>query len=89
METGEQLQRRATGASTSLSIGTLHPDYTYTYSVSALTAVGMGPLSASRSIRLPEDGEESAQAHALQKGFVTYSIEITTFYQYTSIFLSN
>lgn len=57
METGEQLQRRATGTASSLSIGSLHPDYTYTYSVSAVTAVGMGPFSSFRLTRLPEDGE--------------------------------
>ena len=58
METGEQLQHRASGAdTTSLSIGSLHPDYTYTYSVAAVTAIGMGPFSAFRSTRLPEDGK--------------------------------
>ena len=59
METGEQLQQRATGAASSISIDSLHPDYTYAYSVAAVTAVGMGPFSAFRSTRLPEDGKEA------------------------------
>lgn len=58
METGEQFGRTAPGSATSLSIASLHPDYTYTYVVAALTAVGSGPISTFRSIKMPEDGEK-------------------------------
>ena len=57
METGAQSQHRATGSDSSLSISDLHPDYTYTYTLAATTALGMGPFSNFSSIRMPEDGE--------------------------------
>ena len=60
-ETGEQLQRRTAGDASSLTISSLHPDYTYTYIVAAATAVGRGPFSTAGSARTPEDGEPSEQ----------------------------
>ena len=78
METGEQLQHRASGAdTTSLSIGSLHPDYTYTYSVAAVTAIGMGPFSAFRSTRLPEDGK----AYGVIWVFHNMQLGLSTLYQ--------
>ena len=66
METGEQLlQRTSDSNATSLSVGSLHPDYTYTYSVAAATSVGMGPYSAFFSTRLPEDGELSDDSNCM------------------------
>ena len=59
LETGEQFQRRAQGTATSLSVESLHPDYTYTYIVAAGTSVGRGPFSMSRSVKMPEDGKKS------------------------------
>ena len=57
MDTGEQFQRRVVGPASSLTLPSLHPDYTYTYIVAASTAVGTGPFSISSSIRMPEDGK--------------------------------
>lgn len=53
LEIAEQFQHRTTGDMSSLNIGGLHPDYTYT---SAGTGIGRGPFSTFHSIRMPEDG---------------------------------
>ena len=58
LETGEMFEQRTTGNATSLTIRALHPDYTYTYVVAAATAIGTGPFSIFRSIRMPEDGKD-------------------------------
>ena len=50
----------AVGTATSLSVGSLHPDYTYSYIVAARTSVGIGPFSLPRSIKMPEDGKRSS-----------------------------
>ena len=56
-ETAEQFERSTTGNTMSLSIGGLHPDYTYTYTLAAGTGIGRGPFSTFHSIRMPEDGK--------------------------------
>ena len=38
------------------SITDLHPDYTYSGKVAAVTAVGTGPFSSDIQVRLPEAG---------------------------------
>ncbi len=58
LETGERSQYRTTGTETTLSIRSLHPDYTYTYSVASGTALGTGPFSVPRSIKMPEDSKQ-------------------------------
>ena len=61
-DSGEQLQyRTTTGSASSLLISSLHPDYTHTYIVAAATAVGTGPFSTPRSVRMPEDGESTTK----------------------------
>ena len=42
--------------STSLTIGSLHPDYVYQWAVTAVT-IGVGPYTTIMSIRLPENGK--------------------------------
>ena len=53
VETGRVLQEVA--ATTTLTIGSLHPDYSYEWIVTAFT-VGVGPYSASSRVTTPEDG---------------------------------
>ena len=55
-ETAEQFEQSTTGDMSSLVIGGLHPDYTYSYTVAAGTGIGRGPFSTFRSIKMPEDG---------------------------------
>ena len=57
LETGERSQYRTAGTQTMLRVQSLHPDYTYTYIVASGTAVGTGPFSVPRSIKMPEDGK--------------------------------
>ena len=57
-ETAEQFQHSAAGNMSSLSIGRLHPYYTYTYSIAAGTGIGTGPFNTFRSIKMPEDGKQ-------------------------------
>ena len=54
-QTGNNLTYQAT-AHTVFTIGDLHPFYTYSFSVQAVT-VAAGPLSLSQSIRTPENGK--------------------------------
>lgn len=49
-----------TTAHTVFIVGDLHPYYTYTFSVQAVT-VAAGPLSTSRSLRTLEDGKFNAE----------------------------
>lgn len=56
-ETGDSISYTTTGNSSSFTIEGLHPDYFYTYRISAATAVGSGPLSEIFNIRMPEDGK--------------------------------
>ncbi len=42
--------------STSLVIGSLHPDHIYQWTVTAVT-IGVGPYTTTSSIRMPEDGK--------------------------------
>ena len=55
METGRLLS--FTVNTTTLSVPTLHPFYTYTCVVAAVT-VGIGPYSATVEVKLPEDGKQ-------------------------------
>ena len=55
METGRLLSF-TTVNTTTLSVPTLHPFYTYTCIVAAVT-VGIGPYSATVEVELPEDGK--------------------------------
>ena len=56
METGRLLSFTAVNTTT-LSVSTLHPFYTYTCIVAAVT-VGIGPYSTTVEVELPEDGKE-------------------------------
>ena len=56
METGRLLSFTAVNTTT-LSVPTLHPFYTYTCIVAAVT-VGLGPYSATVEVKLPEDGKQ-------------------------------
>lgn len=53
METLEQYQY--TALTTNFTINGLHPYYTYTVLVAAVT-IGAGPFTPGRSIRMPQDG---------------------------------
>ena len=52
--TGRAFVRVST--TTSLEITSLHPDYVYSWVVTAVT-VGAGPYTAASTIRTPEDGQ--------------------------------
>ena len=56
METGRLLSFTAVNTTT-LSVPTLHPFYTYSCIVAAVT-VGLGPYSATVEVKLPEDGKQ-------------------------------
>ena len=56
METGRLLSFTAVNITT-LSVPMLHPFYTYTCIVAAVT-VGVGPYSATVVVELPEDGKQ-------------------------------
>ncbi len=56
-ETTERIQHVVSGAILSLNVSSLHADYTYHYMIAAGTIQGMGPYSASRSVRMPEDSK--------------------------------
>ena len=56
METGRLLSFTAVNTTT-LSVSTLHPFYTYTCIVAAVT-IGIGPYSATVEVELPEDGKQ-------------------------------
>ena len=53
IETGQHVQRAVT--TMSVVIATLHPFYTYSWTVTAVT-VGEGPYSPSSTVTTPEDG---------------------------------
>ena len=52
-ETGDKFQHQATN--TTLIIEDLHPHYTYSFIISAVT-IGPGPYSEAYTIQMPEDG---------------------------------
>ena len=79
METGRLLSFTAVNTTT-LSVSTLHPFYTYTCIVAAVT-VGLGPYSAPVEVELPEDGKL-----ANIQCIVFYSKSETSFF--VSFFLS-
>ena len=53
VNTGRQFQ--VVSSTTSISVSSLHPYYTYWWAVSAFT-IGGGPFSQSQMITTPEDG---------------------------------
>ena len=53
IDTGRQFQ--AVSSTTSISVSSLHPFYTYRWAVSAFT-IGGGPFSQFQTITTPEDG---------------------------------
>lgn len=55
IETGQKIQRTVT--TTSIVIATLHPYYTYTWTVTAVTT-GEGPYSPISTVTTPEDGKQ-------------------------------
>ena len=55
-ETGSVFQ--LTSETTALNISNLHPYYTYTITVAAVT-VGSGPYGVALTIRMPEDGMDN------------------------------
>ena len=56
METGRLLSFTAVNTTT-LSVPTLHPFYTYNCIVAAVT-VGLGPYSTAVEVEMPEDGKQ-------------------------------
>ena len=55
METGTQFQ--LVTDNTTITAFSLHPYYTYIYTVAAETSVGLGPYTSPRAVRMPEDGK--------------------------------
>ena len=77
IETGTMLQLFSGGLTTA-SIPGLHPFYSYTYVVAALTEIGQGPHSASSTIRMPEDGK-SIYNYYTRDDYLVYSIICSSF----------
>ncbi len=46
-----------TGGALSVTIPGLHPFYTYSYVIAAVTAIGRGPFSIAETVQMPPDGE--------------------------------
>ena len=59
-ETGSCFQR--TSETTALYISNLHPFYTYTLTVAAVT-IGPGPYGLMLTVQMPEDGMDSSNSH--------------------------
>ena len=59
-ETGDEDHYTTMRNITLLTIDDLHPNYFYTYMISAATVVGRGPQSSTFSIRMPEDGKQKS-----------------------------
>ena len=59
-ETGSSFQQ--TSETTALYISNLHPFYTYTLSVAAVT-IGQGPYGLVLTVQMPEDGMDSCNCH--------------------------
>lgn len=57
---GDRISYTTSGNSSSFLIEGLHPDYFYTYRMSAATSVGSGPQSEIINIRMPEDGKTNS-----------------------------
>ena len=70
METGRLLSFTAVNMTT-LSVPMLHPFYTYTCIVAAVT-VGIGPYSATVEVELPEDGKQVYTVEPPLSGLQTY-----------------
>ena len=60
LETGREFQ--VVSSTTSISVSSLHPYYTYQWAVSAFT-IGEGPFSAIQSILTPQDGKATTLDH--------------------------
>ena len=59
-ETGSSFQQ--TSETTTLNISNLHPFYTYTLTVAAVT-IGPGPYRLVLTVQMPEDGMDSSNSH--------------------------
>ena len=59
-ETGSSFQQ--TSETTALYISNLHPFYTYTLTVAAVT-IGPGPYGLVLTVQMPEDGMDSCNPH--------------------------
>ena len=59
-ETGSSFQQ--TLETTALYISNLHPYYTYTLTVAAVT-IGPGPYGQELTVQMPEDGMDSCNSH--------------------------
>ena len=51
-----------TSETTALYISSLHPFYTYTLTVAAVT-IGPGPYGVMLTVQMPEDGMDSSNSH--------------------------
>ena len=45
LDTGDMLQHTAEGEGTNTTIGSLHPHYTYNFTIAAFTLIGNGPTT--------------------------------------------
>ena len=61
-ETSDEFQYRATN--TTVIVEDLHPHYTYSFVISAVT-IGPGPYSEAYTIQMPEDGKTLNTLHIL------------------------
>ena len=74
-EVNTRRQFQVVSTTTSISISSLHPDYTYQWTVAAFT-IGLGPFSTSETISTPEDGGLMTEFYDLLHSFIS-CIDIT------------
>ena len=43
---------------TTITLSSLHPHYVYSFTVAAVTSVGVGPYATAGLIQMPQDGED-------------------------------
>jgi receptor-type tyrosine-protein phosphatase Q len=73
VETGRVIQDIA--ATTNLTVGSLHPDYSYDWIVTAFT-VGLGPYSLSSRVTTPEDGKLMYRQAGRAPAFSDWEVEL-------------
>ena len=73
-ETGSSFQQ--TSETTALYISNLHPFYTYTLTVAAVT-IGPGPYGLALTVQMTEDGMDSSNSHFTF--YITYPYDICIF----------
>ena len=76
-EVNTRRQFQVVSTTTSISISSLHPDYTYQWTVAAFT-IGLGPFSISETISTPEDGGLTTEFYETMICYILSSLVLTS-----------